>query len=120
MTPSAVGTVTIKPDPINFGNKTEVGHTSKGKKVTIKNTDGKKSHISVQIFSEEVAPTPPFALKSTCEKTLAPGKSCKFQVTFTPTDTTPATGTLSVFDSTSGTAQVIPLTGTGKPPKQKK
>jgi hypothetical protein len=111
--------VSIKPDPINFGNKTEVNHTSKAKKVTIKNTDGKKSHISVTVINEEVLP--PFAFKSKCiEKTLAPGKSCKVEITFTPTDTNPATGSLIVFDSASATFQSVPLSGTGKAPKQKK
>ena len=63
---------------MNFGNKTEVGHTSKAKTVTIKNTDGKKSHISVTIINETALP--PFAVTSKCiEKVLAPGKSCKVQ-----------------------------------------
>jgi hypothetical protein len=111
--------VSIKPDPINFGDKTEVGHTSKGKKVTIKNIDGKKSHISVTVINETALP--PFAVTSKCiEKVLAPGKSCKIKVTFAPTDTTPATGSLIVFDSASATFQSVPLSGTGKAPKQKK
>ena len=118
-TPTPVGMVSIKPDPINFGNKTEVGHTSKGKKVTIKNIDGKKSHISVTVINETALP--PFAVTSKCiEKVLAPGKSCKIKVTFAPTDTTPATGSLIVFDSASATFQSVPLSGTGKAPKQKK
>jgi hypothetical protein len=108
--------VSIKPDPINFGNKTEVGHASKAKKVTIKNIDGKKSHISVTVINETALP--PFAVTSKCiEKILAPGKSCKIKVTFTPADTNPAMGSLLVFDSASATFQVVPLSGTGKAPK---
>jgi len=59
--------------------------------------------------------TTPFAIKgSQCIKTLAPGKSCKVSVTFTPSDTTPQNGFLTVHDNAQGNPQMIQLSGTGK------
>ena len=55
-----------------------------------------------------------FAVKSQCNKTLKPGKSCKVSVTFTPPNTTPQMSTLMIFDNAPGSPQSIPLTGTGK------
>jgi hypothetical protein len=118
MTPIVAGTVSFKPGTVKFGNKTEVGHTSKAETVTIKNSDGKKSHINVTIINETAVA--PFAVTSKCiEKVLPPGKSCKVKVTFTPADTNPAMGSMLVFDSASATFQSVTLTGTGKAPKQK-
>jgi hypothetical protein len=94
-----------------------VGHTSKTKKVTIKNA-GKKKTLSVDVEMESVSP-PVFKIKSQCQKTLAPGKSCKMSVTFNPTDTTPQSGTLLIFDNVAGSPQSVALSGTGKAPKQK-
>lgn len=99
----------------DFETGTTVGKTSKAKKITLKNASSKNSHLSAIIQMETVAP--PFAVKSQCQKTLAPGKSCKFSVTFTPPDTTPQVGTLMIFDNAAGSPQTITLTGTGKPPK---
>jgi hypothetical protein len=106
-----LGTLSFKPNPVNFGSKTKVGKTSKAKKVTIKNTSSKSSHISVMITGETTSA--PFAVKSQCIKTLAPGKSCKVQVTFTPPDTSAQAGNLVVHDDASGNPQMVPLSGTG-------
>ena len=116
MTPTVVGMVSFKPGTVKFRNKTEVGHTSKAETVTIKNSDGKKSHINVTIINETAVP--PFTVTSKCiEKVLAPGKSCKVKITFSPVSTTPAMGLMLVFDSASATFQAVTLTGTGKAPK---
>ena len=69
------------------------------------------------ILSESA--TAPFAVKSQCKKTLAPGKSCKVAITFTPPDATPQVGTLMIFDTAPGSPQTVMLSGTGKPPKTK-
>jgi hypothetical protein len=58
----------------------------------------------------------PFAVKSQCIKTLAPGKSCKVAVTFSPMDNSPQNGDLIVNDSASGAPQMIHLSGTGRAP----
>jgi Abnormal spindle-like microcephaly-assoc'd, ASPM-SPD-2-Hydin len=110
-TPTPVGTLSFKPQTLNFGKKTKVGKTGK-KELTIKNTDSKKSKIDVTITGETTAA--PFAVKKQCAKTLKPGKTCKVEVTFSPTDTTPQAGDLIVNDDAMGAPQMIPLTGTGK------
>jgi hypothetical protein len=97
---------------LNFGDKTKLGKTEK-KTVTIKNTDGKKSGIDV-IVTGETTTGAGFAVKTQCDKTLKPEKSCKVEVTFKPTDTTPATGDLIINDNATGNPQMIPLSGTGK------
>jgi len=119
-TPTATPTtieqkLVISPGSLAFGDKTEVGHTSKAKHVTVKNA-GKKKTLSVDIEMESVSPSV-FVLKSECEKALAPGKKCKVSVTFMPTDTTPQTGTLTITDNVTGEPQSVGLSGTGKAPK---
>ena len=114
-TPSPLPINLTHPSTVSFGTGTTVGKTSKAKKITLKNASSKNSHLSAIIQMETVAP--PFAVKSQCQKMLAPGKSCKFSVTFTPPDTTPQVGTLMIFDNAAGSPQTITLTGTGKPPK---
>jgi hypothetical protein len=47
---------------------------------------------------------------------LAPGKSCKVAVTFSPMDNSPQNGDLIVNDSASGAPQMIHLSGTGRAP----
>ena len=105
---------------MNFGDKTVVGAVSKTVKVTIENHSPKKSGIDVAVTSETTATAAPFAVKTQCVKTLAPGKKCKVVVTFSPTDTTPQSGKLIVNDSAMGAPQMIPIFGTGKAPKVKK
>ena len=114
-TPTQLPINLIHPQTVSFGTGTTVGKTSKAKKVAIKNSSSKSSHLSAIIQMETAAP--PFAVKSQCHKKLAPGKSCKFSVTFTPPDTTPQVGTLMIFDNVVGSPQTVTLTGTGKPPK---
>src|SRR5215469_12772298 len=113
-TPTPIlGTLSFKPTSLNFGTGTKVGKASKAKKITIKNTSSKSSKLSVSVTSESA--TTPFAIKgSQCIKTLAPGKSCQVSVTFTPSDTTPQNGFLTVHDNAQGNPQMIPLSGTGK------
>jgi hypothetical protein len=111
-TPTPIGTLSFKPDSVNFGDKTKMGKTDK-KTVTIKNTDGKKSGIDVTITGESTTGAP-FAVKTQCDKTLKPEKSCKVEVTFKPTDDSPHSGDLIVNDNASGDPQMIPLSGTGK------
>ena len=106
-----IGKLSFSPKSVQFG-KTAVGKTSKPKKVKIKNASSKKSKISVMITGETT--DPPFAVKTQCIKTLAPGKTCEVTVTFTPTDTTSQSGELIVNDDAMNAPQMIPLSGTGK------
>jgi sugar lactone lactonase YvrE len=106
------------PQNVSFGAATVIGKTSKPKKISLKNSSSKSSHLSAIIQMETA--TLPFAVKSQCHKTLAPGKSCKVMVTFSPQNTTPQSGTLMIFDNVAGSPQTITLTGTGKVGKTKK
>jgi hypothetical protein len=63
-----------------------------------------------------ISVTAPFHLsaKTTCKKgQLAAGASCHFAVTFKPTTTGAATGTVAIVDSASSKPQVIKLSGQG-------
>ena len=123
-TPTATETpvsekVTISPNTLAFGKSTTVGKPSKAKSVTIKNDGSKKTGVAVNVQSETASP-PVFVVKSECEKTLAPGKSCKVSVTFTPVDdTTAETGSLMIFYNAAGSPQSVELSGMGKAPKKK-
>ena len=123
-TPTATPTpisekLTISPSSLAFGKTVTVGTTSKAKTVTIKNAGKKKTGLAVSIESESALPSV-FAVTSECKETLAPGKSCKVSVTFTPTDTTAQSGELAINDNASGSPQTVGLSGTGKVPKTKK
>ncbi len=107
-----VGKLTFSPRSLNFGKSTKLDKTSKPKKVKIKNASSKKSKIIVTIRGETT--DAPFAVKTQCIKALAPGKTCEVSVTFTPTDTSPQTGKLTVNDDAMDAPQTIPLKGTGK------
>ena len=122
-TPSATPTpvdpkLTFSPKSVKFGKSTIVNSVSKPKTVTIKNGASKKSKITVIVTTESA--TAPFAVSSQCSTSLAPGKSCKVSVTFSPTDTMAQSGELIVNDDETGEPQKIPLSGTGKAPKVKK
>jgi len=116
-TPTATATpgasLKISPDSVDFGDKTVQGKTSKPKTVTITNESAKNSKISVMITGETTAS--PFAVKKACDKTLAPKKNCKVEVTFTaPMNTTPQSGALTINDDGAGAPQMVPLSGTAK------
>jgi sugar lactone lactonase YvrE len=122
-TPSATPTpvdpeLAFSPKSVKFGKSTIVNLVSKPKTVTIKNDGSKKSKITVIITGESAAA--PFAVTSQCITSLAPGKSCKVSVTFSPTDTTAQSGELIINDDETGEPQKIPLSGTGKARKVKK
>ncbi|HUI25280.1 MAG TPA: choice-of-anchor D domain-containing protein, partial [Candidatus Kryptonia bacterium] len=112
-TATPLGTLSFKPTSVSFGSKTKVGK-SKTEKVTIKNASLKRSKISVMVTGESISPPGPFAVKSQCIKTLAPGKTCKVSVTFTPPDSSEHTVELLINDDASGSPQSVELTGTGK------
>lgn len=117
-TPTPVGMVSVSPSTINFGTSTTENKTSKPKKVTIKNIDSKSSKISVTIEGEMPSGAP-FGIKGNpCAKTLAPGKSCKVEIIFSPTDTAEHMGQLIVNGTAANLPQMVTLIGTGKAPKK--
>ena len=108
----------FSPHSLKFGSKVPVGTTSKSKAVTITNVSNKKTGFTIALAMQTASPSM-FALKSECEKTLAPGQTCKVKVTFKPTNTTPQTGNLMIYDNLPTSPQSVPLSGTGKPPQGK-
>jgi Beta-propeller repeat/Abnormal spindle-like microcephaly-assoc'd, ASPM-SPD-2-Hydin len=105
---------------INFGKSTMVNATSKAKSVSVKNASTKKSGAVLNV-TMATTNNPAFQVTGQCAPSvLTAGKSCKIDVTFMPTNTTPQTGTLTIEDNGSGGSQTVPLSGTGKAPKVKK
>jgi hypothetical protein len=93
---------------VNFGNVT-VSATSKPKKVTLTNKGARAAHIS------DVTTSAPFAIAggaNTClDATIAPKKTCSFDVEFTPTTVKKVTGSVDV--TYEGTSPAIALEGNG-------
>jgi Abnormal spindle-like microcephaly-assoc'd, ASPM-SPD-2-Hydin len=102
--------LTINPASLVFG-EVSVGTTSKPRTVTITDS-GRKRSMPLSIAMESTSA--PFAIKSQCEKTLKPHKSCKVSVTFAPTNTTARQGTLTIVDDEPNSPQTVSLSGTGK------
>ena len=94
---------------LNFGNQT-VGTQSASQTVTLTNTTNTPYIIKTMNF------TGPIHLTENCPDTVAPGESCSIVVTFKPTATGAATGTITVRDTSPGNAvspETIHITGTG-------
>ena len=123
-TPTATPTATsrpmrVKPHSISFRRGVVVGTTSTAKAIRIENVDHMKRALSLEIQLESASQSM-FAVKSRCKETLAPGKACKVMVTFKPTNTTPQSGSLMIYDNVSGLPQFVELSGTGEQPGTKK
>ncbi|HET7103143.1 MAG TPA: choice-of-anchor D domain-containing protein [Terracidiphilus sp.] len=100
------GPVSLAPATLDFG-QVETGNTSPDFQVTLDNAGAGAIAIS------SVTASAPFALASNvCGSTLAANSSCQLKVDFAPTQTGPATGTLTVVDD-AGT-QTVALSGTGE------
>jgi len=87
-----------------------VGSTSKAKSVTLENTGTATLDIS------SIAASGAFALTAStkpCGSTLAVSKSCKIEVTFTPTQVGTNSGAITITDNAPNSPQSVPLTGTG-------
>jgi hypothetical protein len=105
-TGAAAGTVSLTPASVDFG-LVELGSISAPLQVEASNTDA----TSISITS--IAITAPFAISSNACGTaiLATGSACQVLVTFTPTESGAAAGTLTLTDG-AGT-QTVALSGTG-------
>lgn len=104
---TGVAQATVTPTSITFPN-TRVGSTSKAKNVTLKN------NLSTTLSGISYTTAAPFAVSgSTCGTTLPSKASCIISVTFSPTTSGQASGTLSVKDSANNSPQTVSLTGTG-------
>jgi len=103
----AVTTVTLSHASLGFGDQA-VNETSAAKTVTLKNTGNATLNIS------GITPSGDFAISAnTCGATLAVRKSCKVDVTLTPTALGKLTGTLTFTNDAPNSPQTVALSGTG-------
>ena len=101
--------VTLSPASLTFATFA-VGKTSAAKAVTMSNTGAATLNIASIVASSD------FAIPvNTCGATLAVGASCKFKVSFTPTQVGERTGAVTISDNAANSPQSVPLSGTGGP-----
>jgi hypothetical protein len=104
---TGVAQATLTPSSHTFP-KTKVGGTSAPYNFTLKN------NLSTTLTGISYSTAAPFAVStSTCSTTLDSKKSCTISVTFSPTVTGAAAGTLTVNDSANDSPQTARLSGTG-------
>ncbi|MGA2714444.1 MAG: choice-of-anchor D domain-containing protein [Bryobacteraceae bacterium] len=104
--------VTVSSSTLNLGT-VAVGATSAAGTVTLTN----RQSVALSFAGTSPATTAGFAIASnTCGTSIAAGASCTVGVTFTPTATGAATGTLTFTDGASNSPQKVSLTGTGSSP----
>ena len=95
---------------VNFPGQA-VGTTSSAQPVVLQNA----SQAPMSISSITVSGAP-FAQTNNCSTSLSGPGSCTINVTFSPTQTGAASGTLTIVAGAIGSPYVIPLSGTGIPP----
>jgi hypothetical protein len=104
--------VALSPSSLDFKDQV-VGKASKPQRVTLTNTGGKPLYInSVTIINDD---SDDFLLGGdTCTgSTVAPGKSCVIDVSFTPSATGSRKSTLTITDNAVDSPQRVPLYGSG-------
>ena len=99
--------VTLSASSLSFSTAA-VGSTSSAKSVTLTNSQ------SGSLTFSGIATSGPFGISSnTCGTSVAAGTTCTVGVTFTPTASGAATGTLTFTDSAGNSPQTVALSGTG-------
>jgi len=98
--------LSASPSSLSFGSEA-TGSTSAAQTVTVSNPGTVAASVS------SVAASGPFAETNTCGGSIAAGGSCTVSVTFTPTATGSASGTLSVASSAPSSPLTVALSGTG-------
>ncbi len=108
LTGTGSAAVTLSASSLSFGTVT-VGGTSSVKTVTVTN------HQSTALSFSSIAASAGFAIgTNTCGSSIAAGANCSVGVTFKPTATGAASGTLTFTDSALNSPQSVSLTGTGR------
>ena len=121
-TPTATPTpvmekLTVSPTTLKFG-EVPVNTTSGAKTITITNAGKKKSGHPVVVSTESTS-DPAFTVTDECIETLAPGKSCKVKVTFSPdAAATKQTAILTINTNLVDAPPTVKLRGTGKAAKK--
>ncbi|WP_194895306.1 discoidin domain-containing protein [Catenulispora pinisilvae] len=98
--------LTANPSSVSFGNEA-VGSTSGAQAVTVSNPGSIAAAIS------SVTASGPFSQTNNCGSSLAAGASCAVQVTFAPTASGSANGSLSVASNAPSSPLTVTLSGTG-------
>jgi len=101
--------VDLNPASLDFGNQS-VGIASPAQTVMVRN-NGMRD-LAIQNIS---APTD-FTRTSHCPASLPPATSCSVDVTFRPSAIGAQTGVLTITDDGAGSADTVPLAGTGIAP----
>jgi hypothetical protein len=97
----------VSPIALNFGT-IRVGSSSM-KSVQLIN----KGSTDLKVKAIEVTGSTDFAQTNTCPTSLAPGASCRIDVTFTPTAKTARTAGLNIADNDRLGKQLVALSGRG-------
>ncbi len=109
---AAVGVLTLNPTSMSFG-KVTVGQTSPVLFTTLTNTGNASLTITGDSLS---AGDFNWGGEGTCnDNTLAPGASCTYSTTFTPTATGTRTATVTIYSTASDPTVTFPLSGIGRP-----
>ncbi len=101
--------VELSPASLSFGTVND-GTTSPAQGVTLTNTG------TAALAITSVAATGDYSAASGCGESLAAGSSCTINVTFAPTASGAASGTLAINDNAAGSPQQVALSGTGADP----
>jgi hypothetical protein len=88
-----------------------VNFTSSPQAVTLTNEGN--SSLTITNIQLTGANYSDFAQVNNCTQPIAPSKSCKFQVTFTPSATGTRSAALTITDNATNSPQSVPLTGNG-------
>jgi IPT/TIG domain/Abnormal spindle-like microcephaly-assoc'd, ASPM-SPD-2-Hydin len=103
--------VSLSPAPLSFLPQF-VGTTGAPQPVTLANTGTAGLNIS------SITASLPFTQTNNCPAVLAAAANCTINVTFQPTVSGNATGTLTIVDNASGSPHTVSLSGTGNPVPQ--
>jgi len=103
--------VSLSVTSLTFTNQM-ANSTSPSQAVTLSNT----GNLALSVSSVAISGTNggDFAETNTCGSSVAAGANCTINVTFTPTAGGTRTGTVTITDNASGSAQTVSLTGTGE------
>jgi hypothetical protein len=100
------GSVSLAPPSLLFTGQ-QVGTTSATQIVTLTNS----GVLAIQVT--HIQASPPFDETNTCGASVPASGTCTISVTFSPSTSGDATGTLTVTDSAANSPQTLALTGAG-------
>jgi hypothetical protein len=108
--PLPYATFSLSPSSLNFGDE-PIGHTSSARTVTVYNP----GNASQAITSIRIAGTDPhdFLEQTNCGQRLAAKAKCQIAVRFYPKASGQRSATVTIYDQSPGSPQIIHLTGRG-------